>query len=126
MQAEPGNHPPCFIMHMPTVLGSHYEAWDVHADVLMPKAMRERVLADVADGRPDRVARRANGTVCVLVPLHLPERLEAGLEYYTIADVQWRKTRRWPTLSATRSSESERPHTLKPFRDAPPTAPSCA
>ena len=111
------NHPPCFIMHMPTVLGSHYEAWDVHADVLMPKAMRERVLADVADGRPDRVGATCewDAQLTILVPLHLPERLEAGLEYYTIADVQWRKRTLAHAVGHALVMESERPHTLKPF-----------
>ena len=114
------NHPPVFLMHIPTLLQSHYEAWDVHNDALMPDTMRELVLADVADGRGPEWQRATcewQKQLTVLVALQLPRNLDAGLEYYDIAPDgrHWRKTTLSHAVGRVLILECDRPHSLKPF-----------
>lgn len=111
------NHPPAFIMHIPSLVQTHHEAFDVHTDSLMPGTMRELLLEDVRDGRP----RWANATcdweaqLTVLVALHLPPELNAALEYYERVGGEWRGSTIQHKLGHAIILECKRPHRLAPF-----------
>jgi len=109
--------PPAFIMHMPSLIQTHPQAFDVHEDSALPLPVQHTIVTELRASNAGwrRAECEFEAQLSILVALSMPAKLDAGLEWYSRFEGRWRKHTSWHRPGRMVILEARRPHMVRPF-----------